>query len=429
MPSSLLVGGTGVTGSFVVTGLLRRGHAVTVLHSGRHKPHRDLAPWYHDGSVRVLYSSPDDAHELRARLVEADGPSFFFDHVFVLYGNLRKTNGLFVGHCGRFYAATGMVAFDTYGNSTRGDAVAGQMISPCDEDTALMTTNGRRTGTPNSFNPKLNRIMLGEQSVFAHHPHATIVQYGKIYGPHNLLPHAWIVVKRVLDCRAGMVVSPYANFFGMNASACYAENAAEYFLLATERPESRGEVFLALEDKHLTIKQWISVIAMALGRPDFRTFELPTELAIPARPLDHNGLVDDQSWDGGVIYWSNEKAHRLLGYKDVVSPVEGVRRTALWLAKAENHPSRMTSSNILQDPFDYETEDELLRLWRDEKDWHGCLELPWPRGVPGWGHFFYGPGANPGDSFRGDLKRKYAGKFDRDAQERVEKGHQPLSKL
>ena len=204
--TSLVIGGTGVTGSFIVMGLLKRGHTVTVLHSGRHKPAADIAAWYYDGSVRILHSSPDDPQELNSTLIAADGESFFFDHVFVLYGNLRKTNHIFIGHCGRFYAATGMVGYDTWGTSTRKETVAGQMLSPVDESTALMTTDGTLSGTPNSFNPKLNKILLGEQSVFQNHPEATIVQYGKIYGPYNLLPTQWLVVKRILDKRKGIIV-------------------------------------------------------------------------------------------------------------------------------------------------------------------------------------------------------------------------------
>ena len=417
--TSLVVGGTGVTGSFIVMGLLKRGHTVTVIHSGRHKPAADIAPWYHDNSVRILFSSPDDPEELHSKIIAADGESFFFDHVFVLYGNLRKTNPIFVGHCARFYAATGCMAYDTWGCSTRNESVGGQMLAPLTEATSLMTTDGTLlTGTPNSFNPKLDKITLGEQSVFHNHPEATIIQYGKIYGPYNLMPTQWIVVKRILDKRKGIIVSPFSNGIGIFGSSCYAENAAEYFLLATENEASKGEVFIATEDKHFTIKQWIILIANALDQKDFQIIELPTKIAIPARPLDHNGFINDQAFMGGAnMYYSNEKAHRLLGYKDVVDPVEGVRKTAQWLAKPENHPSTKVMSKILQDPFDYEMEDKLLCLWNEKKDWNGCLALEW-KVVPGWGHFWYGPGANPGDEFKGDLKKKYSGKFDRDVDER-----------
>ncbi|MFD2780555.1 hypothetical protein ACFS32_04775 [Novosphingobium pokkalii] len=34
----LVIGGTGQTGPLVIQGLVDRGHAVTILHSGRHEP-------------------------------------------------------------------------------------------------------------------------------------------------------------------------------------------------------------------------------------------------------------------------------------------------------------------------------------------------------------------------------------------------------
>jgi len=223
----------------------------------------------------------------------------------------------------------------------------------------------------------------------------------------------------LVDYLLFLIDSPFANFVGVLNGACYGENAAEYFLLATEKEAAKGEVFIALEDKHMNVKQWIRIIAEALGSPEFQIIELPKEIAISARPLDHPGVVPGSEQAGPVThYLSNEKAHRLLGYKDVVDPVEGVRKTAQWLAQPENHPSTKVVSKILQDPFDYQNEDELLRLWNDKKDWNGCLALEW-KIVPGWGHFWYGPGANPGDKFNGDLKKKYSGKFDRDVEDRT----------
>ena len=418
MPSCLVVGGTGVTGSFIVQGLLQRNHTVTVLHSGRHKPSSEMSPWYFNNTVRILYSSPDDPKELLETLTKADGANFYYDHVFVLYGNLRKINSLFVNHCQRFYCATGMVVYDTWGNSKSPDSINGMVLSPVNENTPIMTSDGTNQGTPTSFNPKLNKIIAGQQDVFRNHPSATIVQYGKIYGPYNLLPHQWLVVKRILDHRKGIIVSPYSNFFGLLGGACYSANAAEYFLLAMDKEESKGEIFMAVEDKHMNVKQWIQIIANALGKPGFEIYELPTKIAIPARPLDHSGLIQDESPPGGLFYMSNEKAKRLLGYKDVVDPTIGVQETAIWLSKEKNWPSKLTVSKVLQDPFDYENEDELLRLWNKHKDWHGCLNLVWKK-PPGWGHFFYGPGDNPGDKYRGDLKKKYAGKFNRDKEKRI----------
>eukprot|EP00947_MAST-08B_sp_MAST-8B-sp1_P003401 g3401.t1 len=375
MPTSLVVGGTGVTGSFVVAGLLRRSHTVTVAHTGRHKPARADAPWYYDGSVRVLLTGVDDADELATTLVRVDGADFFFDHVFVLYGKLRVTAPLFAGagggsdgrrRCGRFYSAGGSVVYDTYGTSTAPWAVAGNVLgcTALAEDTPLMTTDGTLTGTANSFNPKLNKIIETDKAVFAAHPEATHVRYGEIYGPNNILPRMWMVVKRVLDGRPGIIVSPMANHAMAGGGCAYGANAAQYFLLAVDRPgQSKGQIFNAFETQVPTMKQWILIIARALGRPDFRVFELPTELAVPSRPLTP-GFEDDLPPPGGTRgVFTNHKGRALLGYTDVVPVVEAISRTARWLARPENHVDAKVSRGILQDPFNYRAEDELLAAW------------------------------------------------------------------
>ena len=51
--------------------------------------------------------------------------------------------------------------------------------------------------------------------------------------------------------------------------------------------------------------------------------------------------------------------------------------------------------------------------------YQACLAIEWPV-QPGWGHFYYGKQPNPGDEFAGDLEKKYAGSYDRDATKRVE---------
>jgi hypothetical protein len=107
-------------------------------------------------------------------------------------------------------------------------------------------------------------------------------------------------------------------------------------------------------------------------------------------------------------YMSNQKAKRLLGYKDVVHPVDGLAETMRFLA---SHPPDDVVVRNLHDPLDYETEDKLVELWR-QRDYKACMALEYPNGAYGFGHFYYGPIPNPGDEKPGDLSHKYAGKYD-----------------
>ena len=77
----LVIGGSGPSGIPLINGLLTRGHHVTMLHTGTHKP---SAPWYTDGRVEVLACDPFDEASLRGGIGERR-----WDAVFVMYGRLR----------------------------------------------------------------------------------------------------------------------------------------------------------------------------------------------------------------------------------------------------------------------------------------------------------------------------------------------------
>jgi nucleoside-diphosphate-sugar epimerase len=66
--SSLVIGGTGVTGIPLVNGLLSRGHIVTIINSGTHPPPRDMAPWYFDGSVKKIVAIANKEASLKDAL-------------------------------------------------------------------------------------------------------------------------------------------------------------------------------------------------------------------------------------------------------------------------------------------------------------------------------------------------------------------------
>jgi hypothetical protein len=216
----------------------------------------------------------------------------------------------------------------------------------------------------------------------------------------------WCVVKRLLDGRRRIVISPQAHW--VRSDECYGQNAAQYFLLSLDRPQqSIGQIFNGLESQMLTTVQWIWVVAQALGcEEDLKLVEMPSEIATPYRPISQ-GRDDGRA---GPLIFTNAKARRLLGYADVVLKREAVARTARWMAA--NQDRVHASAKTLQDPYDYGAEDQLLAAW-DRRDYSACLAVRWVPS-PGWGHFYYGSVRNPGDPFHGDLAKKYSGSYNRD---------------
>jgi hypothetical protein len=80
-----------------------------------------------------------------------------------------------------------------------------------------------------------------------------------------------------------------------------------------------------------------------------------------------------------------------LGYVDVTSPERGLALTARWLRE---HPLERGGGGekILQDPFDYRAEDELIAAWSSL-----CEKMPRVafQKEPGFTATYSGPGGKP----------------------------------
>src|SRR4051812_23035015 len=81
--TAILVGGTGPTGPHVVRGLLDRGYAVTIVHTGRHERAEIAA------EVEHVHVDPFDAAATAAALGGRTA-----DVGVVMYGRLRELAGI-----------------------------------------------------------------------------------------------------------------------------------------------------------------------------------------------------------------------------------------------------------------------------------------------------------------------------------------------
>ncbi|MGI9596821.1 MAG: NAD-dependent epimerase/dehydratase family protein, partial [Acidimicrobiales bacterium] len=197
-------------------------------------------------------------------------------------------------------------------------------------------------------------------------------------GPRQLIPREWPMVRRALDRRPVLIVADG----GLTVkSASYVENAANAVLCAVDRSDVGGRIFNVTDERLLTIRQMAEVVADELDHR-FEFVSMPTDLAVPARPV----LMHHSSAHRVV---NTRALGEVLGYRDVVEPEEGLRRTVRWLV--DNRPSAGAEAR-LQDPFDYEAEDALVERWRAVV---AGFEQPDYRRQPGFGVAYYGRAANP----------------------------------
>jgi nucleoside-diphosphate-sugar epimerase len=329
---ALVVGGTGPTGPFVVQGLRERGFAVTMLHSGRHERAEIAA------DVRHVHVDPFDR-----RAVDDALSGRTFDLAVIMYGRLRELVELLAGRVGRLVTVGGAPVIPGFGDP---DAVwpAGMEVPTLEGEIGTVGSGGR------PVNHKVARMVETEAAVFAARPDATHLRYPLIYGPHQLLPREWMVVRRVLDGRRRLILPDGGLYL---CSAAYVANAATAVLLCADSTEVAGRIIHVSDEATPTLRQVVEVVASALDH-SFELVDMPYQLATPAHPL--------MLRSGSFHRYTPPTALLRLGYRDAVPWRQALATTARWLAD-HRPPAGGSIERNLQDPFDYDAEDELLRAW------------------------------------------------------------------
>src|SRR3954466_7103603 len=356
----LVIGGTGPTGLPLVGGLVDRGHRVTILHRGTHE--RPETP----DVAEHLHADPFDEGALRDALAGRT-----FDVTYAMYGRLRMIAEVLRGHTGRVVSVGGVPAYRGWMNAWLHDPPG--LPVPIGEDAPTVAAPEE--------DEKGYRIVRTEEAVFSAHPDATHFRYPYVYGPRQLVPREWCIVRRVLDGRERIIVADEGLTLHHHA---FTENCAHALLLAVDQPDAAaGQVFNVGDDEVLTIRQVIDLVAEALGHR-FDVVSMPYGLALPARPLLMQPLPTHRVLDLGAI-------RTRLGYQDAGPAREALTRTARWLAE-HPHERGGTEEKILTDPFDYAAEDQLIAAWQIAER---SVSVPDFAIEPRFGLAYSGPGGRP----------------------------------
>jgi nucleoside-diphosphate-sugar epimerase len=358
---ALVVGGTGPTGMPIVRGLVDRGYDVTILHRGQHE--RDETP----SEVEHLHCDPYEDASM------ADGFSNrTFDVAVAMYGRLRSVARLLAGRAGQFLSVGGVPAYRGWMNPWLHDPFG--LPVPVAEDAPTVAEPGE--------DEKGFRIVRTEEAVFEHHPKAAHFRYPYVYGPYQLVPREWCVVRRVLDGRDRIVVADDGLTLHHHG---FTENLAHAVLLAIDAPDAAaGLVFNVGDEEVLSVRQVIELIAASLGH-DLEIVSMPYDLAVPARPMLAQPLPTHRVLD-------LTRVRNVLGYRDVMPARAAIGHTARWLADHPPVPGGI-EEQVLTDPFDYAAEDRLIDAWRGAR---AAVAASVRFDVePGYGLAYSGPGSRP----------------------------------
>jgi len=338
--TALVIGGGGPTGPYVVEGLRARGYRVAVLNRGVH-------PVELPGDVERIVGDPHFLEPLRAAIGTRG-----FDLVVASYGRLGIVAEAFAGRTERFIGVGGFVGYRGFyaPETTRPSGLP----IPTPEEWPLVTDPAEHKFAA--------LVAAAEAAVLRHHPAATLFRYPYVYGPRQLVPREWSVVRRVLDGRRAIVL--INGGMGLLTHG-YAENIAHAVMLAVDQPAiAAGKAYNVGDEVQLDLRQFVELAGDALGV----TLEIASVPDTPATrsaalaPLTDHKLMD---------------IHRIraeLGYRDVVPTIEAVQRTVRWY---RDHPLERGGEieRRMLDVFDYAAEDRLIALARDFAAQAGAVQV------------------------------------------------------
>lgn len=332
---ALVVGGTGPTGPFLVKGLAQRGYAVTILHRGTHEI-PEIGP-----EVEHIHADPHFRETLDEALAHRR-----FDLVLATYGRIRFVAEATMGKTERFISIGGVPCYRGYYH-TSANFPPGMPVPIPEEAPLVENESEERFGY---------LIASTEREVMRCHPQAAIFRYPYVYGPYQLVPREWSIIRRIQD-RRKFILLPDSGMALMTHG--YAENLAHAVLLAVDQPQaSAGQAYNCGDEVQFTMRQLVEVIARTMNH-DLEIVNVPGGMPIRAgaQTPTHHGLVD--------IF----KVRNQLGYRDVVSTLEAVKRTIGWYL---DHPLERGGDmeRRLLDPFDYEAEDRWMSI---AKEYHRKL--------------------------------------------------------
>lgn len=322
---ALVVGGTGPTGPPILQGLESRGYEPTVLHRGLHETQL-VAGYEH------VHADPHFVEQVTGALADRS-----FDVIVVTYGRLRNLVGDLARRTGRMVTVGGTAYLPQ------------RWSRPADESSER-----------DLHNLLISKITQTEEAIWAEAERVglslTHIRYPYLYGPRQLAPREWSIIRRILDGRRAI---PVVDGGLSLESRAYAVNAAHAVLLAIDRPEAAvGQTFHVADGTTPTDAQRAHAIARAMD-VEIELVDYPADVGQVARfwfagrSLE---AVDATHPPTDHVLLDTSLIRHDLGYADVVGFEEALQQTVDWYVAHPPEPGG-DHERRLGDAFDYVAED------------------------------------------------------------------------
>jgi nucleoside-diphosphate-sugar epimerase len=330
----LVIGGTGFIGSYLVRQLAAMGCSVGVFHRGKTRP--DLPAEHILGDWRDLPRLIPTA-EIVVDLILASGQQ------------ARELMATFRGRARRVVAASSADVYRACGILHRLEEGPPDPV-PLTEESPLRTKT--QTYPPEQiemikkmvpwWDDSYDKIRV-EQAIMSDPQLAgTVLRLPMIYGPGDYARRFHPVLKRIDDNRR--VILYEQGWAAWRAPRGYVENVAAALALAVVNERAAGRIYNVAESPAYSELEWARKIALATGwTGEFMVLPYepaPAHLKPPGNTAQH--------WE-----LDSTRIRRELGYREIVSLDEAIRRTIEW--ERANPPGEFNPH-----PFDYAAEDAAI---------------------------------------------------------------------
>jgi nucleoside-diphosphate-sugar epimerase len=335
----LIIGGTNFIGPHVVRTLASDGHEVTIFHRGEHEAELP-------SSVRHIHSAAAAFPVLSfpGELI-AWKPEVVLHMVAMGEQDAEAVVRTFTGMAQKLVVLSSGDVYGAYG--VLNGSECGTAQSELLREDSLLRKNfypyRKMAKGPDDWLYGYDKILMERAVMSNPELPATILRLPAVYGPGDTNYRLFSHLKRMDDHRPAIVLDETQAHWRWSHG--YVENIAAAIVLAVTNDRASGRIYNVGEKSVPTTVERMRSLAKVVGWTG-KIVTLP-RASLPAHLRDAHDYSQDLAYDTSRI-------RRELGYSEVVSVDEGLRRTVAWLRA---HPPAL---DPLQ--YDYAAEDAALAI-------------------------------------------------------------------
>jgi len=332
----LILGGTKFVGPHVVRQLAAHGHEVTMFHRGVTETELPEDVRHIHGDFASFATHLDELKRL--------SPEVVLDMVPFREEDAARVKA-FAGVARRVVVISSQDVYRAFGRIWRTEPGPPDPV-PLTEDSPLRE---KLSDAGLDYNKTaIERAVMNDSNL-----PATILRLPATHGPgddkHRLFPY----IKRMDDGRPAILLDE--AYAGWRWARGYVEDVAHAIALGVTNERAVGRIYNVCDERALTEAEWVKAIARVASRLEAgiaRRSNVTEVVALPAIQLPPS--LRREMFDFSQQYEvDSSRIRRELGYSEIVSFDEALRRTIAW--ERANPPEKIPPEN-----FDYAAEDAAL---------------------------------------------------------------------